>query len=385
MRWAKYVALLGGLTAGLIFGLTACLELAPLRALIRSDVTRGPAPLSVLFDLSGSTGAITGFLLDFGDGETYVGTDVTAPVAHTYADPGDYTVTLTVWNASGRESTDSLDIAVEYPPLVASLRADATQGFVPLAVTFDLSRSEGAIVSYTLDFGDGNLHSAGGGLRPSAMSILQEPVSHVYTDVGIYRAVLTVHDRWGRSASDSVEITVHPSNLRAILNASPQTGYAPLEVTFDLSKSLGKIEGFTLDFGDGESMEGRPYELADPIRHTYRDPGTYTATLTVRDVNGAEDSQSVVINALYPPLKAAISAQPTTGTAPLEVTFDISGSEGPILYFILDFGDGDMVNGIDITYAIIHSYSQPGTYTATFTVVDIYGRSDAATVKIEVQ
>jgi len=385
VRWAKYVLLLGGLTACLILGLTACLELAPLRAIIRADVTQGPAPLTVRFDLSGSSGGITGFLLDFGDGETFVGTDVTAPVTHTYGDPGDYTATLTVWNANGRESVDSLDISVGYPPLVAILRADVTQGFVPLAVSFDVSRSEGAIVSYTLDTGDGTVFSSEGGLGPSATDILREPIDYVYTDVGIYRAVLTVRDRWGRSARDSVEITVHPSNLRAILNASPQTGYAPLEVTFDLSKSLGEIEGFVLDFGDGESVEGLPRDLADPISHTYRAPGTYTATLTVRDVHGAEDSQSLVINALYPPLAAVISAQPTTGAAPLEVTFDISESEGPILYFILDFGDGDMVNGIDITYAIIHTYSQPGTYTATLTVVDIYGRSDAATVEIRAQ
>ena len=385
MRWARYALLFGGMGACLVLGLTACLELAPLRAIIRADVTQGPAPLTVRFDLSGSSGGITGFLLDFGDGETYLGTDVAAPVAHTYEDPGDYTATLTVWNANGRESTDSLGISVGYPPLVAILRADVTQGFVPLAVSFDVSRSEGAIVSYSLDTGDGTVYSSDVGLAPAATDILQEPVEHVYTDVGIYRAVLTVRDRWGRSAHDSVEITVHPSNLRAILNASPQTGYAPLEVTFDLSKSLGEIEGFTLDFGDGESVEGLPQELADPIRHTYRDPGTYTATLTVRDVHGAEDSQSLVISALYPPLAAVVSAQPTTGAAPLEVTFDISKSEGPILYFILDFGDGDMVNGIDTTYAIIHTYSQPGTYTATLTVVDIYGRSDAATVEIRAQ
>ena len=238
--------LLGGLIAGLTLGLTACMEIGPLRALIRADVTRGVAPLTVVFDLAGSSGAITGFLLDFGDGETHVG--------------------------------------------------DVARGLVPLTVTFDISRSEGAIVSYTLDFGDGNAHTAGGALRPAAVSILQEPISHTYTEVGVYRAVLTVHDRWGRSATDSVEIIVEPSNLRAILNATPQTGYAPLEVTFD-----------------------------------------------------------------------------------------ISNSEGPILYFILDFGDGDMITGIDITYAIIHSYSRPGTYTASLTVVDVYGRSDVATVEIEVQ
>ena len=385
MRLVWRVVLLGGMAVGSLLGLTACLGFSPLRAVIKADVTQGEAPLSVLFDLSGSSGGVTGFLLDFGDGRAYRGEDVNVPIAHIYEDPGTYTAILTVWNATGRQNTDSLDIVVDYPPLAASLRADVTQGFVPLSVSFDLSHSEGAIVAWSLDFGDGTVRSSEEGLSPAATEILQEPVDYVYTKVGTYRAVLTVRDRWDRIASDEVEITVHPSYLRAVLNASPQTGYAPLQVTFDLSKSLGEIQGFTLDFGDGESLEGLPAQLANPVYHTYRDPGTYTATLTVRDVHGAEDSQSVVINVLYPPLDAVISAQPTSGTAPLEVTFDISRSIGPIMYFILDFGDGDVVNGLDITYAIVHTYTQPGNYTATLTVIDIYGRSDAATVAVQVQ
>ena len=389
----KYGMFAMGIVVLFLFGLSACLM--PLRAVITADVTQGSAPLRVVFDPSKSTGNITGFLLDFGDGTTHLGEDISLPISHVYENPGSYTATLTVWNANGRESADSLDITVEYPELSANLQADVTRGFVPLRVTFDPSQSKGAITSFSLDFGDGNVYTHGIAANPSSTEglycaerphgVLGDPITHVYEEPGTYQAVLTVHDRWGRSARDSVEITVEPSNLRAILSASPQTGYAPLEVTFDLSKSLGEIEGFVLDFGDGKSVEGLLHDLADPIRHTYRDPGTYTATLTVRDVHGAEDSHSLVINALYPPLAAVLSAQPTSGAAPLEVTFDISKSEGPILYFILDFGDGDMVNGIDITYAIIHTYSQPGTYTATLTVVDIYGRSDAATVEIRAQ
>ena len=216
---------------------------------------------------------------------------------------------------------------MEYPELSANLQADVTRGFVPLRVTFDPSQSKGAITSFSLDFGDGNVYTHGIAANPSRTEglycaenphgVLGDPITHVYEEPGTYRAVLTVHDRWGRSARDSVEVTVEPSNLRAILNASPQTGYAPLEVTFDLSKSLGEIEGFVLDFGDGESVEGLPHDLADPIRHTYRDPGTYTATLTVRDVHGAEDSHSVVINALYPPARGrALGPADLRGRAP---------------------------------------------------------------------
>jgi len=62
------------------------------------------------------------------------------------------------------------------------------------------------------------------------------------------------------------------------------------------------------------------------------------------------------------------------GPPPLEVEFDISGSndpDGKIVSFTLDFADGSSpVTGTDLSQAITHTYSELGQYLVTLTVVD---------------
>ncbi len=78
----------------------------------------------------------------------------------------------------------------------------------------------------------------------------------------------------------------------ALLDASPESGDAPLTVSFTGSGSTddGSIESYSWDFGDGATSTD-----ADP-EHTYTAIGTYTAELTVTDDGGATDSASVVIS-----------------------------------------------------------------------------------------
>ncbi len=381
-RQIKTLSLVGTLLV-LAASLVGCLAISPLRAVMAPTPSGGAAPLPVTFDLSGSSGAIAGYLLEFGDGTSTRGEDVDVPVFHVYRDPGTYTATLTVWNVNGRESSTSAEIRVDYPPLTATLEANVTQGFAPLSVTF-LVRGEGEITSFALDFGDGSSPVASAGLTPKT-EMLSDPVEHLYREPGRYTATLWVQDRWGREAADSVEIEVLPSMLRAILNASPQTGTAPLAVTFDLSESTGEVERFVLDLGDGNTVEGGAAELEDPIVHTYEFPDIYTVTLTVYDEYGNDDSQSTIIYVEYPPLRASLEAVPTSGPAPLEVTFDTSGTVGPIVYFVLEFGDGNMVSGNQLIKTVSHTYSSSGTFMALLQIVDVYGRSDQASVSIEVR
>jgi len=91
--------------------------------------------------------------------------------------------------------------------------------------------------------------------------------------------------------------------------------------------------------------------------------------------------QNVYVRGDFVP-SAAFTASPLTGTAPLTVAFDASGSsdvEG-LAGFAWSFGDG--ANGSGATTS--HSYAAAGDYTATLTVTDSGGNTATATRGISV-
>ena len=84
-----------------------------------------------------------------------------------------------------------------------------------------------------------------------------------------------------------------------------------------------------------------------------------------------------------PPV-AAISANPTSGTAPLNVLFDGGGSsdpDGSIVSYAWNFGDGAGDSGMTVS----HTYVNPGTYSAVLTVTDDDGANDTASVQISAE
>jgi len=88
---------------------------------------------------------------------------------------------------------------------------------------------------------------------------------------------------------------------------------------------------------------------------------------------------------LLRPLEAKLTATPTSGPAPLSVTFSAAGSTGPIVSFTLDFGDSSPAySGTDLSVNISHTYTTAGTYTAVLTVQDAQGRtaSDSKTITV---
>jgi PKD repeat protein len=139
-------------------------------------------------------------------------------------------------------------------------------------------------------------------------------------------------------------------------------------VSFDGSASTdpdGSIVQYIWDFGDGSRGSGAR------VKHLYKQEGTYSVTLTVRDNSGTNcDSDSDV-------LKLVINSSPIADaglnkvTCPEEVIyFDGSGSsdgDGSLTAFKWDFGDGSpAASGPKVS----HSYNAPGSYLATLTVTD---------------
>jgi len=76
-----------------------------------------------------------------------------------------------------------------------------------------------------------------------------------------------------------------------------------------------------------------------------------------------------------------INATPTSGLAPLTVSFNgssSSDSDGTIASYSWDFGDSTNASGVTTS----HTYNTAGTYTARLTVTDDDGAVSSATVVI---
>jgi len=174
----------------------------------------GLAPLTVLFedaslanngDVCDEDYPITEWFWDFGDPES--GDNNTSslqiPPAHTYSDPGCYTVSLTVTSGVGSDMvtmTDFIDVA-ELP--TAAFSVDVTTGPAPLTVTFQdesMANDEDTCVAHPIgwlwSFGDGE-----GSDEPSP--------GHTYENTGTFTVSLTVFSDLGQDTEtkdDYIEV-----------------------------------------------------------------------------------------------------------------------------------------------------------------------------------
>ena len=179
----------------------------------------------------------------------------------------------------------NITVPANIPP-VAQFIFNPLSGQAPLNVMFNASGSydsDGTIVAYTWNFGDG---VNGSGIF----------TFHTYNVAGNYTIRLTVRDDAGANTSATSVVTVSQAstNLLPIANftANPTNGIAPLTVDFNASSSSdpdGNIISYQWDFGEGFAGSG---QIA---QHIYNSAGNYTVNLTVQDNNGALGSASSII------------------------------------------------------------------------------------------
>ena len=200
---------------------------------------------------------------------------------------------------------------------VVSATANVTTGVAPLPVEFSgIAAGGNGPISYDWDFGDGETSNA------------QSP-NHSYGAAGTFSAKFTATDADGDFASATVQISIGTEQLPAITAAADVTqGLAPLDVQFTATVVGGDAPvAVSWNFGDGETSA----ELAPA--HIFTTPGNYGATVTATDATGDTAQATILItvgNDAVPVV--AITANPTSGAAPLPVAFtaSIAGGNAPL-------------------------------------------------------
>lgn len=316
-----------------------------------ASATSGVAPLSVTFTDTSSNGP-TSWSWTFGDG----GTSTLENPVHSYAAAGTYTVALTATNSAGTNTvTKTSFIKVTSAPVapVANFTASPTSGTAPLGVIFT-DTSTNAPTTWAWDFGDGSTST-------------QRNPSHTYAGAGTFTVSLTVTNAAGsNTATKASFISTGASVSPPVANftANQTSGTAPLTILFT-DTSTNVPTSWSWNFGDGAtSTENNP-------GHTYSTPGTYTVSLTAVNAAGSntvtKTSLVTVTAAVVAPV-ANFTAAPTSGVAPLSVTFTDTSTNTPTSW-AWDFGEGNTSTAKNPT----HIFQSPGSYTVKLTATNSAG------------
>ncbi len=287
-----------------------------------------------------STGGITSYNWDFGDGNTAVSQSPT----HTYLTGDIYNTTLIVTNSGNCADTIQKQVTVYEGPVAGFTAPDVCY---PNTVEFD-NTTTGTVSTITWSFGDGQFST-------------QQLVTHDYATAGVYNVVMIANSSNSCADTATQVVTVYDKPSAVFTVAAVCAGTSS---SFN-NTSSGMGITYAWDFGDGATDPG-----TSPT-HLYAAAGSYTVTLVVTNPDGCSDTaqQQAVVNDMP---AAAFTAPDACSNNTVQFTNTSTGSTGTCNY---DFDDGMQSNQCDPA----HVYTTAGTYNVTLTVTTAAGCTDSYT------
>ncbi|WP_306641367.1 PKD domain-containing protein [Sanyastnella coralliicola] len=289
-------------------------------AIIGNDDLEGCHPYVALFE---NNSAGTNFYWDFGDGSPVIDSQV---AEHEYAEPGVYTVTLTVegvGNCGGTDVTEAIVTVVETPEIEALFEMEQTGACEAMTVDFDnLSTGDGLEYDWSVD---GTTYSVA-------------EMEHIFSGPGTYDIVLNISEPVC-DATDSFSQTIEV--LDGIDLIAPDDVYmCYYEFTKDIAIT-GPAEA-TYEWNTGETEQAI----------TITEPGIYTITATLNNCTDSEGLEVIGVEKL-------ILLDNPTACEGIQTMLEIPYDDGTNYQWC----DG---SELDYIYA-----SEPGEYCYQFT--DIFG------------
>ena len=347
--------------------------------------TNGPAPLAVTFTDS-STGAITNRFWDFGDGNTT--NTVSTSVDHTYNGAGSNTVSLTAFGPGGTSTvTQTAYIVVINPAQLVVNPGSLDYGVVLVGQTNSLSllvtNTGDLSLTGTVSVPAPFVVNSGAAYTVSPGASTNAVISFIPTTAGAFVANAIFTSTGGDSTNEVSGVTpgnigVMPATIDFGILATGTTAQASFVVTNSGGTAINNGT-VTVNSGPFAIVSGANFNLPGlgstsvTIRFAPVSAGAFTNSVQFSTPSNGSSTKTVTGTGVIPPV-AGFSASPTTGLAPLAVTFTDS-STGTITNRAWSFGDGATTN--TASTSLSHTYNASGTNSVSLTVFGLGGSSTA--------
>lgn len=299
-------------------------------------------------------GEIVNWTWNFGDGTI----DYQQNPTHYYQENQLYTITLNVTDDDGETNSTSQLINISNSAPYANFTYSPLNPSTIDVINFidSSTDSDGVIVNWTWDFGDGN-------------SSFTQNTSYQYSELGQYNISLQVFDDEG--GTDTRIKTINVTNVLPNANFSytPQNLHTFDTIEFfDCSTDVdGYISSWYWDFGDGSNS------TLQNTAHQYTDNGDFLVCLSVEDNDGGFDTvcETVTVQNRKPYANFTFTPKVPNQTDTIMFLDLSSDIDGDIDSWEWDFGDENFSYDQNPTY----QYSTNGMYNVTLTVTDDDGNS----------
>ncbi len=363
-------------------------------------------------DSTDSDGTITTYEWDFGVDDPHYG----ETAKHSYPEPGEYTLGLTITDDDGATDTASKTITVGASGCDDVRRSQHHSESLDSSgdgktYTHELPAGRVCNVDVTLsgpDSTDFDLYVTLDGREPTtadhdrrawsensqeSLSIDGEALDvpgelgilvHSYAGSGEYDLGI---EEFGtlEDGGDDGDDNETPTATFKFSPPSPEAGELVFFDAGDSSDPDGEIASREWAFGDGSSATG------ETASTTYDEPGEYTVSLTVTDDEGAtaatkqqvtvedggggDDNEAPTAEFEYSPTR------PEAGELVYFDAADSTDGDGEIADYEWAFGDGSSAGGETAS----NSYDRPGRHDVTLTVTDDDGATDTTEQKVVVK